>query len=102
MPKGPQGQKRPADVIGAAVRVARIATGEEPKDPVEIKNPHAAERIEVGCDQRDQARRRAVGARQERPTRPRLISRRWRKLSRLRRSPRLCGWLRVPKSRRPG
>lgn len=28
MPKGPQGQKRPADVIGCAVKVARIATGE--------------------------------------------------------------------------
>ena len=29
MPKGPQGQKRPADVIGNAVKVMRIATGEE-------------------------------------------------------------------------
>ena len=29
MPKGPQGQKRPTDVIGNAVRVMRIATGEE-------------------------------------------------------------------------
>jgi len=28
MPTGPKGQKRPADVIGAAVRVIRIATGE--------------------------------------------------------------------------
>ncbi len=28
MPKGPQGQKRPADVVGCAVRVAKIATGE--------------------------------------------------------------------------
>ncbi len=28
MPRGPQGQKRPADVIGAAVMVAKIATGE--------------------------------------------------------------------------
>ena len=28
MPKGPQGQKRPADVIGNAVHVAKIATGE--------------------------------------------------------------------------
>jgi len=28
MPKGPRGQKRPADVIGNAVRVAQIATGE--------------------------------------------------------------------------
>ena len=28
MPKGPQGQKRPADVIGNAVLIAKIATGE--------------------------------------------------------------------------
>ena len=28
MPKGPKGQKRPADVIGNAVHVMRIATGE--------------------------------------------------------------------------
>lgn len=28
MPKGPNGQKRPADVIGSAVMIARIATGE--------------------------------------------------------------------------
>jgi hypothetical protein len=28
MPRGPNGQRRPADVIGAAVMVARIATGE--------------------------------------------------------------------------
>jgi len=28
MPRGPQGQKRPADVIGNAVHVMRIATGE--------------------------------------------------------------------------
>ncbi len=28
MPKGPQGQKRPADVVGNAVHVMRIATGE--------------------------------------------------------------------------
>lgn len=28
MPKGPSGEKRPADAIGRAVMVARIATGE--------------------------------------------------------------------------
>ena len=28
MPRGPKGEKRPADVIGNAVRVMRIATGE--------------------------------------------------------------------------
>ena len=28
MPKGPKGEKRPADVIGNAVMIAKIATGE--------------------------------------------------------------------------
>lgn len=28
MPKGPKGEKRPADVIGNAVHIMRIATGE--------------------------------------------------------------------------
>jgi hypothetical protein len=32
MPKGPKGQKRPADVIGNAVNVMRILTGEEQED----------------------------------------------------------------------
>jgi hypothetical protein len=29
MPRGPKGQKRPADVIGNAVKAMRIATGEQ-------------------------------------------------------------------------
>jgi hypothetical protein len=29
MPTGPKGEKRPADVIGNAVKVMRIATGKE-------------------------------------------------------------------------
>ena len=28
MPKGPRGERRPGDVIGAAITVAKIATGE--------------------------------------------------------------------------
>jgi hypothetical protein len=32
MPRGPKGEKRPADVIGGAVKVMRIATGDEPDD----------------------------------------------------------------------
>lgn len=32
MPTGPKGEKRPADVIGNAVKVMRIATGEEQED----------------------------------------------------------------------
>lgn len=33
MPKGPKGEKRPADVIGNAVHVMRIATGEVVEKP---------------------------------------------------------------------
>ena len=32
MPKGPRGESRPADLIGAAVKVMRIATGEEQEE----------------------------------------------------------------------
>lgn len=35
MPTGPKGQKRPAEVIGNAVRAMRIATGEEADDIVD-------------------------------------------------------------------
>jgi hypothetical protein len=42
MPTGPKGEKRPADVIGAAVRVAKIATGEiEENVPDDGKDPAA-------------------------------------------------------------
>lgn len=32
MPKGPQGQKRPADTVSNAIRVAKILTGEIEED----------------------------------------------------------------------
>lgn len=35
MPRGPKGEKRPADVIGTAVHVMRIATGEITETTVE-------------------------------------------------------------------
>jgi hypothetical protein len=41
MPRGPKGEKRPADVIGAAVMVGRIATGEIEERPT--KDSAAAE-----------------------------------------------------------
>jgi hypothetical protein len=42
MPKGPKGEKRPADVIGGAVHVMRIATGEITEiSPHEGKDPAA-------------------------------------------------------------
>ncbi len=45
MPKGPKGERRPADVIGCAVMVAKIATGEtedtKSKTPGRIKSGKA-------------------------------------------------------------
>lgn len=40
MPKGPRGEKRPADVIGNSVQVMRIATGEV-EEANDGKDPHA-------------------------------------------------------------
>jgi hypothetical protein len=41
MPKGPRGEKRPADVIGMSVKVMRIATGEEEDDADPVKSAAA-------------------------------------------------------------
>jgi hypothetical protein len=41
MPKGPRGERRPADVIGNAVKVARLATGEETEELAPV-SPGAA------------------------------------------------------------
>ena len=39
MPRGPRGEKRPADVIGNAVKFMRIATGEEEEElPDSVKS----------------------------------------------------------------
>ena len=45
MRKGPQGQKRPADVIGNAVRVMRIATGEEEEESEDDGKDKAAQEL---------------------------------------------------------
>ena len=43
MPRGPKGEKRPADVIGAAVKVMQIATGEIEEDTDDGKDKAAVE-----------------------------------------------------------
>jgi hypothetical protein len=45
MPKGPRGESRPADLIGNAVRVMRIATGEEPDDREDAPPPSPAQQL---------------------------------------------------------
>ena len=43
MPRGPRGEKRPADVIGNAVKIMRIATGEETEELPDSAKAAAAE-----------------------------------------------------------
>ena len=45
MPTGPKGQKRPADVIGNAVKIARIATGEDADDTPDDGKDKAAQAL---------------------------------------------------------
>jgi hypothetical protein len=46
VPTGPKGQKRPADVVSNAVRIARIATGEEPEEfPADDGKDKAAQQL---------------------------------------------------------
>src|SRR5579863_7858192 len=45
LPTGPKGQKRPADVIGNAIRVAKIATGEETETVIDDGKDKAAQAL---------------------------------------------------------
>jgi len=74
MPTGPKGQKRPADVVGAAVKVMKIATGEIEEDAEQdtVKNQAAAELGRMGGKARAKsisAKRRKEIARQAAITR---------------------------------
>jgi hypothetical protein len=62
MPKGPQGQKRPADAIGNAVRVMRIATGEEQETP-DTRNPAAVALSKLGASKGGKARAASLSSR---------------------------------------
>lgn len=53
MTKGPNGQKRPADAIGCAVMVGRIATGE--KDYTALMSPKKRVSGQVGAKARMEA-----------------------------------------------
>jgi hypothetical protein len=73
MPKGPRGEKRPADVIGNAVKVMRIATGEEPEE-LEPKSGRvrsgragaAARSGKLSSEQRREIAKKAAAARWKR------------------------------------
>lgn len=75
MPKGPQGQKRPADAIGLAVLIGKIATGEV-EDNADESNAHhreggkkggAARAAALSPEERSAIARRAAQSRWAKP-----------------------------------
>jgi hypothetical protein len=70
MPRGPKGEKRPADVIGCAVRVARLSVGletEELREPSgRVRSGHAwakARTASLTADKRSEIARKAASVR---------------------------------------
>ncbi len=80
MPKGPKGEKRPADVIGAAVKVMKIATGQIEDTPEdEGKNPHAVALGRLGGKKGGKARAAKLTAEQRSEIARKAALTRWRK-----------------------
>jgi hypothetical protein len=76
VPRGPKGEKRPADVIGNAVHVMRIATGEA-ADTFTEKNPHAVELGKLGGSKGGKARARKLSTKQRRAIASKAANKRW-------------------------
>jgi hypothetical protein len=75
MPRGPKGERRPADVIGNAVKVMRIATGEDADDygMKPEKNQAAAELGRKG----GQARAKGMSAKRRKEIAEKAARARW-------------------------
>lgn len=70
MPRGPRGERRPADVIGCAIAVARLSVGdirEELKEPSgRVRSGHAGAKAradKLTPEERREIARKAAGAR---------------------------------------
>ena len=77
MPKGPKGEKRPANVIGNAVKVMKSATGEGPEDygSEPGKNQAAAELARKG----GRARAQGLSAKRRIEIAKRAAQKKWQK-----------------------
>lgn len=77
MPRGPKGEKRPADVIGNAIHVMRIATGEieETAPPDDGKDPAAVSLGRKG----GQARAAGMTAKRRKEIAKKAAAKRWEK-----------------------
>ena len=78
MPTGPKGQKRPADVISAAVKVMRIATGqEEETDPTKGKDASAVALGKRGGQKGGRARASSLSPERRREIAAKAAASRW-------------------------
>jgi len=76
MPKGPRGEKRPADAIGLAVMIGKIATGEI-EDTVDTTKSAAAQLGSLG----GKARATALDPQTRREIAQKAAAKRWEKKS---------------------
>jgi hypothetical protein len=75
VPKGPKGERRPADVIGAAVMIGRIATGEV----VEKKRDPGVEANRKGGLKGGKARADSLSAERRKEIAQKAAAKRWSK-----------------------
>jgi hypothetical protein len=76
MPRGPKGEKRPADVIGNAIHVMRIATGEiEETTTADGKNAAAVALGRMG----GKARAEGMTAKRRKEIAKKAAEKRWKK-----------------------
>ncbi len=75
MPKGPRGERRPADVIGNAVHVMKIATGEV--DDVKATPDPAKEHMRRGGLEGGKARAKKLSATKRRTIARKAAAARW-------------------------
>ena len=78
MPKGPKGEKRPADAIGAAVKVMKNATGEIEEDAAKEKDSAAVERGREGGTAGGAARAKQLTPKQRQDIAKKAVTARWR------------------------
>ncbi|MHA1522995.1 MAG: RNA-binding protein [Alphaproteobacteria bacterium] len=76
MPTGPKGQKRPADVVGNAVRVMQIATGEAEEEFADDGKNRAAQ--ELGR-KGGKARAKSMSAKRRKEIAKKAAEKRWAK-----------------------
>ena len=77
MPKGPKGEKRPGNVVGAAVTVAKIATGEANEQTDDGKNPAAVALGRLGGKKGGEARARKLTPERRRAIAANAAKARW-------------------------